>query len=259
MKRKLTSVLSVPALCLLATATWGAPFSVTCQPGDPGRWVYTLHSSGKAGEVAWVLDLNWVADWDEHQTPQKQFKIVSSPEDQDWFASEPFPFPGFDSFGEDPVPGQSVTGFRISADEPAMYFRVYYMDELDDFVTQEGSGTMGPGVQVPEQPGPDELGDMVEQEGSVTMGSGAQAREQPDPDDLGGLVEQEGSVTMGSGARVPEPPDQRPADPRPLTARRLLLFAISCIVACVAWCVWRRRIRNTAQHSSKENQEEGGE
>ena len=139
MKTRFIAISAVLALCLAPAAYADGPFSATCELAEPGVYVYTLYNNGIEDEVAWTLDLNWILDWDEGQDPYMTFEITGSPEAFDWFANTSFPFPAFDSFGVDPAGGASVTGFEITADEPAAYFRVYYQDGLGELIAQSGS------------------------------------------------------------------------------------------------------------------------
>jgi len=130
---KTTIVSGILALCLLATVAYAnGPFSITCQPFGTGEWEYTLYNTGPAGTVPWYLDLNWIDYWEEDQVPQREFVITGSPEDHEWYAFIGIGFPAWDSYGMDPAPGANAPGFRIQATDPALIFRVTYLDDIGD-------------------------------------------------------------------------------------------------------------------------------
>ena len=146
-KARFGFTLGVLALCLLASLAHAAgPYSVTF---DPGTSVYSLFNNGTDDEVAWYMDLNWILDWDEDQTPQMAFTMTGAPEADSWFAHPGLGFPSWDSFGAPPLPGGAVTGFTMDAGSPAKYFHVVYDSNHGEFLEQPGEITLVPPVPEP--------------------------------------------------------------------------------------------------------------
>ena len=144
MKVRFGFTLAVLAMCLLASVAQAGvvgPYAVTF---DLSTSVYTLFNNGINNEVAWYMDLNWILDWNEDQTPQMPFTITASPEASLWFAYKGIGFPSWDSFGMDPLPGASVTGFAVDAESPATYFHIVYDNDFGYYFEQEGDVTMVP-------------------------------------------------------------------------------------------------------------------
>ena len=126
MKTTFCAILTILAVCATLTAALAqCPFSVTCQQSEPGIYTYTLYNNGVHDEVPWCCDFNWVLDWSESQTPA-EFTILSAPEDPNWIVNHFFPWAAFDCWGVHPLPGESLTGFVVASDDPALFFRVVY-------------------------------------------------------------------------------------------------------------------------------------
>jgi len=144
-KAKFVSASVLLALCLLASFAYAdGPFSVTCKPGESGGWEYTLYHNSMSGAVASYMDINWIVDWDENQTPQMPFQITGSPTAYLWEAYTGIGFPSWNSADMYPLLGESVSGFVMTADAPALYFHVNYDYGYSNTYDQEGEVTMTP-------------------------------------------------------------------------------------------------------------------
>ena len=128
----------IGVVCLLLSTAACAQFSVSVEQLSPGVWEYTLCNDGVEGEIPWYLDIDWVLGWDEFKSPEMTFTVTGSPEASLWYENPDFPWPAWDCYGADPVPGECLGGFVVESAEPGRYFRVGYEDALGEILEQEG-------------------------------------------------------------------------------------------------------------------------
>jgi hypothetical protein len=122
MKLKLSLMLALVILVLCSTAVSAAPapFSMTYEQSSPGVWTYTLFNDDTTGDVIPTgLDLIW-----DPAQPTSYYTVTGTPDG--WIVNPSYDWPAWDAFGNDPVSGDSLAGFEITAATPAPYFTAYY-------------------------------------------------------------------------------------------------------------------------------------
>lgn len=132
-------ILATMAVIFMATAADAEPFAVSVTQGaDASTWVYTLYNNDATGDIIPVgLDL----EWDEPVS----YSILGSPEG--WEPNYFYDFPAWDAVSSnEPSSGNSLSGFVISADCPALNYTAWYLN-LGQIESESGCVTVS---EVPE-------------------------------------------------------------------------------------------------------------
>lgn len=135
-------ILATMAVIFMATAADAEPFAVSVTQGaDASTWIYTLYNNDATGDIIplW-LDLEWA----ESQGPVS-YSILGSPEG--WEPNYLYGFPSWDAvLTNEPSSGNSLSGFIISADCPALNYTAGYLN-LGEIESDSGCVTVS---EVPE-------------------------------------------------------------------------------------------------------------
>lgn len=118
--------LTLLAACLSCGAAFADLFSVTVEQVGDDVWDYTLYNNDVTGNIR-VIEFNLV--WDELESPGPAIVIVGSPVQGTWINDtdgESYAWWANLAGGseEHPLPGESLSGFRVQS---STYLPVFYV------------------------------------------------------------------------------------------------------------------------------------
>lgn len=127
MKHRKAVVLLVVLLALLCSVSVYAaipPFDITYSKVGDSNWLYTLYNNTAKDDnvIPYGLDL----EWNEGEAPGS-YQVVGS--GAGWLENSSYGFPCWDADASttEPSGGNWLSGFEISAPNPALNFTVYFI------------------------------------------------------------------------------------------------------------------------------------